>query len=78
MKNAMLHSKAKLVNLTVSAKENVLYVSVTDNGKGFTTSEKISSFGLMSLRERALSMGGKLTINSEPGKGTTVIASIPL
>ena len=78
LKNAMLHSKAKLVNLTVSAKENVLYVSVTDNGKGFTTSEKISSFGLMSLRERALSMGGKLTINSEPGKGTTVIASIPL
>lgn len=56
-------------------------MSVNDNGVGFSTqeAEKYSgtkgSLGLMSMQERAKLIGAKLTIDSEPGKGTTIRVS---
>jgi signal transduction histidine kinase len=57
-----------------------LVMIIKDNGKGITRTDwdKTRSFGLMGMRERANSIGGKLEIISTPGKGTTVKLTIPM
>lgn len=56
--------------------------TVSDNGQGFTineTSEFIRSgkTGIIGMQERARLLGGKLTVSSRPGAGTTVILEVP-
>ena len=46
-------------------------------GKGFDLKIKKNTLGLIGLRERAVSINGKLSVESQPGKGTTVLAVIP-
>ena len=59
-------------------------LTVTDNGKGFELPERIGDLastgklGLAGMQERAQLIGGTLTLKSEPGKGTTVTAEIPI
>ena len=47
---------------------------ITDNGIGFDTgtTKQNASLGLLSMKERALSIDAELSIESEPGKGTTI------
>ena len=55
-------------------------LEVHDNGQG-ATEEQLSaagSLGILGMRERALLLGGELTITGVPGKGTTVRVRIPL
>lgn len=54
-------------------------LTVSDNGKGITQDEIKSSqsVGLAGMRERALSLGGNLSITAPPGKGTTIVVRIP-
>ena len=69
------------VEVFVSADAESLVVEVTDHGKGFDVPSKLSSansIGLTGMRERARLLGGKWAITSELGKGTTVLAEIPL
>jgi nitrate/nitrite-specific signal transduction histidine kinase len=56
-----------------------LELVVGDNGIGFEPSEvRKGCFGLASMRERALIIGGELTIDSRPQDGTRVSVSVPL
>jgi signal transduction histidine kinase len=48
-------------------------LSVEDNGRGFDVNETKSGLGLHNIRTRVLSIDGHLTLESEPGKGTTAI-----
>lgn len=75
--NVMRHSKARNVKVRLSEDEKNIYLSVADDGRGFDISVKKNTLGLIGLRERAASLHGTLEIITEPGKGTTVIASIP-
>jgi signal transduction histidine kinase len=52
---------------------------VRDNGNGFSEEQltAANSLGLLGMLERALPLGGELTINGVPGKGTTVRVQIP-
>jgi PAS domain S-box-containing protein len=53
-------------------------LEISDNGKGFDPREAAPrALGLLGMKERALHVGGEVTIESEPGKGTKVVASIP-
>ncbi|MEO6028329.1 MAG: ATP-binding protein, partial [Candidatus Binatia bacterium] len=54
-------------------------VDVRDDGVGFDPAGRpcTSSFGLVSMEERALSLGGHLTIESAPGQGTVVRFECP-
>jgi len=54
-------------------------LEVGDNGKGISLERlsAASSLGIVGMRERALLLGGELTINGVPGKGTTVRVRIP-
>jgi signal transduction histidine kinase len=54
---------------------------VEDDGKGFDVARQLRSgerFGVRGMRERTLLLGGKFDIESTPGKGTTIVARIPL
>lgn len=80
MTNVLRHSQATRVNILVEEDEGDFILEVTDNGRGITEQEKLGthSLGLLGMRERAHSFGGKVEINSTPGKRTTVIVRVPL
>lgn len=75
--NVLHHSGASLVKVLLVENEYTISLSVTDNGRGFEMSEKRNTLGLMGLRERAISLKGILHIESKPGQGTSVLATIP-
>jgi len=72
--NAARHSKASSLWVRVGKENDRFVLSVTDDGIGFEMkdNQQKGSLGLMGMRERALSIGGELQIESSPGKGTTV------
>jgi two-component system sensor histidine kinase DegS len=82
IQNARKHARATKVSVTVAQIDHVLYVVVSDNGRGFSpervTSHLMSGAGLRGMRERAALIGGKLTIDSAPGDGTTVELQAPI
>jgi signal transduction histidine kinase len=58
--------------------ESDLYLSVRDNGKGFKVDQNTTGFGLRGMRERALALGGRFEVTSEPGKGCHLEVHVPL
>ncbi len=75
--NVMRHAKASSVLVFTREDENSQYLIITDNGKGFDSSQRKNTLGLVGLRERAISMQGTLEIESSATEGTTVCAVIP-
>ncbi|HZE85640.1 MAG TPA: sensor histidine kinase, partial [Puia sp.] len=79
--NIARHSGASKVCVTLEEKEKEYFrLKIEDNGKGFEQ-EKIGqkkTLGLLGMKERALMMGGELSILSHPGQGTTTLVTIPL
>jgi len=73
VKNVTIHAKADRVLIQLLQNENKLIVSVEDNGIGFNINEVKGGMGLNNIRTRASSLDGHFTIESEHGKGTTVI-----
>ena len=57
-----------------------LLLAVLDDGVGFDPAmqRERASLGLASMRERVLLLGGELDVESKPGEGTTILASVPL
>ena len=84
LNNIRKHARASAVHITVQLSSNNLKMSITDNGKGFSTSgltgdlAREGKLGVLGMEERARLIGGNLQIKSEPGKGTTVIARAPI
>lgn len=74
------YAQASQVEIDLSDREGFLTLEVTDNGCGMTAEqrEKPRSFGLRGLQERARTVDGWLDISSQPGRGTSIIVSIPL
>jgi signal transduction histidine kinase len=76
--NAAKHAQASQVEATLERIQGQVVLTVADNGVGFEPgSQKPGSFGHLGLRERAYHLGGQLTIDSAPGKGTRVELRIP-
>jgi signal transduction histidine kinase len=83
--NALRHSGATAVCVSLAARRRRVILEVSDHGRGFTpgdpppTSPSPSSggLGLASMRERASSAGGTLTVRSAPGEGTLVRLELP-
>lgn len=80
--NAIRHGHPTAVTVTVreGAAAGMIDVTVADDGRGFVSGTQRGMeqghFGLLGMRERAERLGGSLTIESEPGKGTTVRACV--
>ncbi|WP_248961999.1 sensor histidine kinase [Sphaerisporangium perillae] len=77
--NAAKHAGASRVGLTLSYMEDVVTLDVRDDGAGFDP-ERVrggGGFGLTSMRKRVSRLAGTLEIESEPGVGTAISASVP-
>lgn len=73
--NVARHSKATLVQMTLTTGDDTVTLSVADNGQGFdTTRQGGLGVGLLSMQERMKALGGDVQLESTPGKGTRVVA----
>ncbi len=76
LSNAVRHAQAGRVSLTLASHTDHLVVEVVDDGVG-TVGPRPGGVGLESMRQRAESVGGRLTVAGVPGKGTTVRSVLP-
>lgn len=75
--NALRHSAASRISLTAAVANGSLVVTLSDNGIGLPGRPR-AGVGMVSMRERAGEVGGRLDLLETPGGGTTVRASLPL
>ena len=80
LRNAVQHSTARHVTVTLCGTADTLYLSVRDDGSGFDPDVAAAGqgLGLASMRERMKLVGGQLTITSRAALGTTIVARVPL
>jgi signal transduction histidine kinase/ligand-binding sensor domain-containing protein len=82
--NIVKHSGATEASVVITQAESGLVITIHDNGKGFDTQSvsagdlRIAGFGLMGIYERTRILGGRYTIESAPGLGTTINIQIDL
>ncbi|HET9592881.1 MAG TPA: sensor histidine kinase [Solirubrobacterales bacterium] len=78
LSNAARHSGAKRVEVRLRRTEpGGVLLEVSDDGRGFAFDESERGLGIGGMRERALLIGAELTIESRPGRGTTVRLAVP-
>ncbi|NEB75090.1 GAF domain-containing sensor histidine kinase [Streptomyces sp. SID14478] len=78
--NALRHSGAERVDVTLDKHGAGAVLRITDDGSGFDPKAIRHAgrhLGLVSMRDRSSGVGGRLTVESEPGKGTTVEMEVP-
>ncbi|MEV0621975.1 sensor histidine kinase [Nonomuraea sp. NPDC050404] len=75
--NVGKHAGAARVGVTVSYMEDVVTLDVRDDGAGFVPGDGGGGFGMTSMRQRVTRLAGSLEIESEPGGGTAVSATVP-
>jgi PAS domain S-box-containing protein len=80
LRNVARHAHARAVRLSLHSLDGGLQLEVADNGSGFDPVEqpRQASLGLASMRERVRLLEGKLQIESERGRGTEILAWIPI
>ena len=77
--NTAKHASASKVTLGLEEAGGELVLSVADDGKGFDlAAAPRGRWGMTTMRERAEAAGGRLSVDSSPGSGTTVRAAVPL
>ncbi len=78
--NALRHADARTVTVRVRGDAGRVRVEVADDGVGFDPDPQARAgrrLGLASMRERARAVGGRLTVTSAPGGGTTIRLQVP-
>jgi signal transduction histidine kinase len=80
--NALRHGNPKSVLVTLANEDGSAILAVTDDGSGFDTDASPGNvarrLGLASMRERAKTAGGRLTVTSTPGGGAAVRLAVPI
>jgi two-component system CheB/CheR fusion protein len=81
--NVLKHAAAAHVSVIVERRDAEVRAVVEDDGQGFDVeaqqaARQFHELGLIGMQERAVLVGGWVTIESEPGRGTTVFVRIPL
>ncbi len=81
--NSVRHGQATRIEVDLDLHEGEIRLSVRDNGRGFDTRSTVpdresGGVGLMDMRERLESLEGRLVIQSRPGAGTRLVATIPM
>jgi signal transduction histidine kinase len=77
--NILKHSHATEARVIVNRNGQDVQINVSDNGEGFNLNERTHGrrgFGLTGLAERAKMLGGTVSVQSTPGKGTTISVRI--
>ncbi len=83
LNNVGRHAHASRAKVRIQKLEGAVCMEIADNGKGFSNqwlkrAKRGKRLGLLGMRERLEMVGGKFTITSAPGKGTIIVAQIPL
>jgi len=80
LSNVRKHAHARCVDIALRRRGQMLSLTIQDDGAGFSRRARSDSetHGLVGMRERAKLLGGRLHITSAPGKGTRVIARVPV
>jgi signal transduction histidine kinase len=76
--NVAKHAGATRVEVSVVEDDRSVTIVVSDDGKGFDPEARAEGFGVVGMRERAALVGGSLVIDSAPGAGTRIRASLPV
>jgi signal transduction histidine kinase len=80
LQNIAKHSGASKARIILEHTSNQLCLTVSDSGKGFVRSEAVlnGGVGMLSMQERAITIGGNVIVSSSPGEGTEVSLTVPL
>src|ERR1700735_3513175 len=78
--NAMKHGLARSIAIELRYAPESVRLTVSDDGQGFAADQASPTghFGLLDMRERAQSMGSRLTVESQPGRGTRIAVEVPV
>src|SRR5215203_5438912 len=77
--NTVKHARASNVEIKMECTPEQITLEITDDGAGFEAQGDFPGhLGLRSMRERALRLGGTLTVESTSGKGTRICAQVPI
>jgi two-component system sensor histidine kinase UhpB len=76
--NALRHARARVVNLSLAANTEGVTLAVSDDGRGMASEPVPGTAGISGMRERAMLVGGRLSIASGEGQGTEVMLTVPL
>lgn len=84
LSNVVRHARATQVRIALQKDGDTIRLSVADNGTGLPPEKRpdtedgpaLQHWGLLMMRERAVSIGGSLYVESLPGKGTTVVTEV--
>jgi signal transduction histidine kinase len=76
--NVARHARATRVDVHLRCIPELVALTIRDNGVGFDTSQAQRGLGLANMQERVMDVGGRLTVESQTGTGTTVLAEVGL
>jgi PAS domain S-box-containing protein len=81
LNNVVMHAHARQVRVRVSVLRKTLRLSINDDGKGFVPGRPPARhgahLGLRAAHEMVAALGGKFVVNSSPGRGTTLLVTLP-
>jgi signal transduction histidine kinase len=77
MTNCGKHADANQVTIVVKQDETQVIASVHDDGRGFDALSQTPGLGLLGMRERVRALKGRMTVDSEPGGGTSISVELP-
>ena len=80
LNNVAKHAQARLVRMLIERQEHDIVLAIADDGRGFDPRERLlhsKRWGMTTMQERAAAVGGRVAVDSAPGRGTTVRAMVP-
>jgi signal transduction histidine kinase len=76
--NILTHSQAHNVQVELDTNGRRIRLTITDDGLGFDLNHAEAGLGLISMRQRVVSVGGTIDITSSPNEGTAIEVRVPL
>jgi signal transduction histidine kinase len=76
--NCVRHARATAIGVIIRAREDMIELSVADDGIGLDPSRRAAGFGLRGIEERVRELGGNITLMSAAGQGATLSIKLPV
>jgi len=77
LNNILKHAQATQIAISLELSNNVLTLSLEDNGIGFEVNQQYEGMGLQNIQKRAAMINGNALFSSKPGSGTKIVITIP-